>query len=81
MILEFLPGGDLFSYLRVTTLPSYAAKFYAAQIICALEYLHTMFIAYRDLKAENCLITADGHLKVGASVFNTTAQTPLFSAR
>jgi serine/threonine protein kinase len=37
-------------------------KFYAAEIILALDYLHTLGIVYRDLKPENILIDRKGHL-------------------
>ena len=37
-------------------------KFYAAEIILALDYLHTLGIVYRDLKPENILVDVDGHL-------------------
>ena len=41
------------------------AKFYAAEVVLALEYLHeTMGIIYRDLKPENIMITKDGHIKL-----------------
>uniref|UniRef100_A0A914DDE6 Uncharacterized protein n=1 Tax=Acrobeloides nanus TaxID=290746 RepID=A0A914DDE6_9BILA len=65
MILEFLAGGELFSYLRMSKqFPSSMVKFYAAEIILALEYLHSMYIAYRDLKPENLMLTHDGHIKL-----------------
>ena len=40
------------------------SRFYAAQIVLVLEYLHHLEIMYRDLKPENLLIDAQGYLKV-----------------
>lgn len=65
MLLEYVPGGELFAYLRrVGRLPVGAAKFYAAEIVLALEYLHAHQVAYRDLKPENILLDQRGHLKL-----------------
>jgi len=45
MVMEFLPGGELFSYFRAARkFPSQTVKFYAAEIILALEYLHSIYI-------------------------------------
>ncbi|KAI6191644.1 CAMP-dependent protein kinase catalytic subunit PRKX [Aphelenchoides bicaudatus] len=63
VIMDYLSGGELFSYLRMTrTLPSPIVKFYAAEIILALEYMHSMNFAYRDLKPENLMLDRDGHV-------------------
>lgn len=65
MLLEYLPGGELFTLLRQRQkFETKAAVFYAAEIVCALEYLHSMQIAYRDLKPENILLDSEGHLKL-----------------
>jgi serine/threonine protein kinase len=40
------------------------AKFYIAEIILALEYLHNKGIIYRDLKPENILMDGEGHLRI-----------------
>jgi serine/threonine protein kinase len=44
--------------------PDPVAKFYAAEVAMALNYLHTHDIVYRDLKPENILLSDDGHIKI-----------------
>uniref|UniRef100_A0A803KM37 non-specific serine/threonine protein kinase n=1 Tax=Chenopodium quinoa TaxID=63459 RepID=A0A803KM37_CHEQI len=61
----FCSGGDL-NVLRYNqndaVFSSSAIKFYLAEIVCALEHLHSMGIAYRDLKPENVLVQGSGHV-------------------
>lgn len=66
MILEYCPGGEIFSYLRRTKkFEESTAQFYAAEVVLILEFLHDKEgVAYRDLKPENILIDAEGHLKL-----------------
>ena len=65
MLLEYVPGGELFSHLRrEVRLADAAARFYASEVVLAFEYLHALSIVYRDLKPENLLLTATGHLKI-----------------
>lgn len=65
MVMEYVVGGELFSVLRrAQRFPNDIAKFYAAEVILALEYLHSFHIIYRDLKPENLLVDKDGHIKM-----------------
>lgn len=66
MLLDYCPGGEVFSYLRrARRFNESTSQFYAAEIVLILEYLHEKEgVAYRDLKPENILIDAEGHLKL-----------------
>ncbi|XP_072992325.1 serine/threonine-protein kinase D6PK-like [Typha latifolia] len=65
LVMEFCPGGDLHT-LRQRQPGKYfseqAVKFYVAEILLAMEYLHMLGIIYRDLKPENVLVREDGHI-------------------
>ncbi|XP_059170910.1 cAMP-dependent protein kinase catalytic subunit PRKX-like [Physella acuta] len=65
MLMEYVPGGELFSYLRsMGKFSISSSNFYASEIVVALDYLHSNSIVYRDLKPENLLLDRDGHLKI-----------------
>jgi len=65
LVLEYVPGGELFSLLRRRkSFNNDVSVFYAGQIVLAFEHLHSLDIAYRDLKPENLLIGRDGYLKI-----------------
>ncbi|KAJ9223175.1 hypothetical protein DTO280E4_6883 [Paecilomyces variotii] len=64
LILEYAQGGELFTHLAMERMFSEdAAAFYMAEMVLALEHLHqNVGVVYRDLKPENCLLDAEGHL-------------------
>ncbi|OKP09663.1 Protein kinase DC2 [Penicillium subrubescens] len=66
MLLDFCPGGEIFTYLRrARRFNEETSRFYAAEITMTIEYLHDVQgVAYRDLKPENILLDADGHIKL-----------------
>jgi protein kinase A len=64
-ITDYVCGGELFTCLRrYQRFPNNVAKFYAAEVIVAFDYLHSMDIIYRDLKPENILLDNTGHIKI-----------------
>lgn len=64
-VLPFIAGGEMFSHLRkVGKFEEQSSKFYGAQVILALEYLHACELVYRDLKPENILIDRTGYIKL-----------------
>ncbi|KAL0710066.1 hypothetical protein Bca4012_017044 [Brassica carinata] len=65
LITDFCPGGELFALLDrqpMKFLSEESARFYAAEVVIGLEYLHCLGIVYRDLKPENILLKKDGHI-------------------
>lgn len=65
MVMEFMKGGDFSSLLEsVGAFDEETAKYYLAQIVLALEYLHSKGVIHRDLKPENILIDGEGRIKL-----------------
>ncbi|KAL3508349.1 hypothetical protein ACH5RR_027750 [Cinchona calisaya] len=65
LVMEFCPGGDLHTLRQRQPgkhFQEQAVKFYVAEVLLALEYLHMLGIVYRDLKPENVLVREDGHI-------------------
>ncbi|KAI8806893.1 camp-dependent protein kinase 6 [Cladochytrium replicatum] len=64
-VMDYVAGGELFSYLRKSgRFNNQLARFYAAEVVLAFEYLHQRDIVYRDLKPENLLLDSNGHIKI-----------------
>lgn len=84
LLLQYIPGGELFFHLKEQgTLDEDTVAFYAAEISCALKFLHSKGIVYRDLKPENCLLDQNGHLVLtdfGLSKKSVTEQEPPLSS-
>jgi serine/threonine protein kinase len=67
LMMEWLGGGELFSVLRRTRhgrFDEHEALFYTAQLVLAMDHMHSYKMIYRDLKPENLLLSAEGHLKI-----------------
>jgi len=65
LVMDFVPGGCLFDYLLSRQmLPETETQFYIANVVAALSYLHDRNVIFRDLKPENLMLTASGHLKM-----------------
>lgn len=64
-VMDYCQGGEFYQFLQKQPnqrLPEAAVKFYTAEVVLALEYLHHMGFIYRDLKPENVLMRANGHI-------------------
>jgi serine/threonine protein kinase len=65
MVMDYVPGGELFMRLKEEgTFEEARVKLYAAEIALALGALHSSNCIYRDLRPENVLVDADGHIKL-----------------
>lgn len=78
LVTDYYTGGSLFYHLRKNgSFAESRAKFYAAELLLALEHLHEQFIIYRDLKLENILMDSEGHIALtdfGLSKQNVRSQ-------
>ncbi|PAV60676.1 hypothetical protein WR25_14434 isoform B [Diploscapter pachys] len=64
-VMQFANGGELFTHLQKSgTFSEERTRFYGAEIVLALGYLHSLAIVYRDMKLENLLLDKDGHIKI-----------------
>jgi serum/glucocorticoid-regulated kinase 2 len=64
-VMPFVKGGELFHHLQSKRrFQEHEVKFFAAQLVQALGYLHSLGFAYRDIKPENILVGEDGYIKL-----------------
>lgn len=65
LVMEYVEGGDCASLIKtIGPMPPDMSRFYFAETVLAVEYLHSYGIVHRDLKPDNLLITALGHIKL-----------------
>ncbi|RKP27352.1 serine/threonine-protein kinase Sgk2, partial [Syncephalis pseudoplumigaleata] len=65
LCVDYVSGGELFFHLqRDRRFPEARTRFYACEILSALEYLHELGFVYRDLKPENLLLDSEGHIRL-----------------
>lgn len=64
-VMEYIPGGDMMNLLiKLGMFPEDLARFYIAELVLAVDSVHAVGFVHRDIKPDNILIGADGHIKL-----------------
>ncbi|TPX32251.1 hypothetical protein SmJEL517_g04588 [Synchytrium microbalum] len=63
-VMDYAAGGDLMFHIQAGRFTMDRIRFYAAEVLLALEYFHKHNVVYRDLKPENVMLVAEGHVKL-----------------
>lgn len=64
MVMDYMPGGDLVNLMSNYDVPEKWARFYCAEVVMAVDAIHSMGFVHRDVKPDNMLLDKYGHLKL-----------------